>query len=120
MPAKRRPLRWRFYETVAGAKPVRVFLDGLPGGEAAEIVAAMKEVTSRGLDVARHLRGDLWEVRVEGENRVYRVLFSPEGRFHQVLLALAAFTKKTQQTPPRTIRLAESRLADWRNRGAGH
>ncbi len=97
---------------------MRVFLDGLPGGEAAEIVAAMKEVASRGLSAARHLRGDLWEVRVEGENRAYRVIFSLEGRFHQVLLALAVFTKKTQQTPLRTIRLAESRLADWRNRGS--
>jgi phage-related protein len=47
------------------------------------------------------------------------VLFSPEGRAQQVLLALEAFAKKTQRTPPRTIELAERRLADWRSRGRG-
>jgi phage-related protein len=77
----------------------------------------MKEVAREGLRVARHLRGDIWEVRVEAENAAFRVLFSTEGRAQQVLLALEAFSKKTQKTPARTIRLAEQRLADWRRRG---
>ena len=49
--------------------------------------------------------------------QAFRVLFSPEGRAQQVLLALGAFTKKTQKTPARTIELAERRLSDWRSRG---
>lgn len=113
----RRP--WRFYETVSGAKPVRSFLDNLTATEAAEVVAAMKEVAREGLRFARHLRGDIWEIRVEAEQKAFRVLFSPEGRSQQVLLALEAFTKKTQRTPPRTIQLAERRLSDWRSRGRG-
>jgi hypothetical protein len=36
----------------------------------------MKEVARHGLRRARHLRGDIWEVRVEGERKVFRVLFS--------------------------------------------
>ena len=110
--------QWRFYETEIGNRPVRDFLDGLPASDAAEIVAEMKQVANVGLEASRHLRGDIWEVRVQGENRIFRVLFAPEGRFGQVLLALEAFTKKTQKTPPPTIALAEKRLSDWRRRGA--
>jgi len=111
--------RWRFYETTTGAKPAQAFLDKLTATEAAEVVAAMKEVAGGGLRLARHLRDDIWEVRVEAERKAFRVLFSPEGRSQQVLLALVAFTKKTQKTPARTIQLAERRLADWRRRGRG-
>lgn len=109
--------QWRFYETEGGNRPVRDFLDSLPGSDAAEIVGEMKHVAKIGLEASRHLRGDIWEVRVQAENRIFRVLFAPEGRFGQVLLALEAFTKKTQKTPPATIALAEKRLSDWRTRG---
>jgi phage-related protein len=110
--------RWRFYETERGNRPARDFLDGLPASDAAEIVAEMKQVAKVGLEASRHLRGDVWEVRVQGENRLFRVIFAPEGRFGQVLLALEAFIKKTQKTPRSTIALAEKRLSDWRRRGA--
>jgi hypothetical protein len=40
-----------------------------------------------------------------------RLGFSPEGKAQQVLLALEAFTKKTQKAPTRTIVLAERRRA---------
>lgn len=64
---------------------------------------------------ARHLRGDLYEVRAEADRRSIRVLFAKETRF--VLLSLAAFAKKTQKTPTRELELAERRLEDWRKRG---
>jgi phage-related protein len=66
---------------------------------------------------ARHLRGEIYEVRADGDRRTYRLLFAPEGRRSQVLLALEGFSKKTQKTPPEKIRLAERWLADWRRRG---
>jgi phage-related protein len=114
-----RQRRWRFYETASGAKPVQSFLDDLTAAEAAEVVAAMKDVAREGLPFARHLRGDIWEVRVEAERKALRVLFSSEGRFQQVLLALEGFTKKTQKTPTRTIEFAERRLPEWKSRGRG-
>ena len=40
--------RWRFYETASGAKPVQAFLDNLTPTEAAEVVAAMREVAREG------------------------------------------------------------------------
>lgn len=77
----------------------------------------MKDVAKLGLNEARHLRGEIWEVRVDCGDVIIRVLFAQEGKYSQVLLALEAFKKKTKKTPPKTIKLAESRLADWRRRG---
>jgi phage-related protein len=113
--------RWRFYETSTGSQPVKEFLtsDGLPSGDRDEILAAMADVRRNGLEVARHLRGDIWEVRAAGNRVIYRVLFATEGARSQVLLALTALNKKTHNTPPSEIKLAETRLADWRSRATG-
>jgi phage-related protein len=78
----------------------------------------MAEVRERGLVAARHLEGDIWEVRVDGNRVIYRVLFAEEGSRGRVLLALEGFKKKTQKTPRATIELAKRRLSDWRRRGA--
>ncbi|MFA5889990.1 MAG: type II toxin-antitoxin system RelE/ParE family toxin [Actinomycetota bacterium] len=109
--------RWRDYETPAGHRPVRDFISSLPEGDAAEIAAAMKEVAMQGFVLARHLRGEIWEVRAFSETKGYRILFAPEGSKGRILLALDAFAKKTQKTPERLLQLAERRLADWRRRG---
>ena len=93
------------------------FLETLTDDEAAEVVAAMKDVAEDGLAAAKHLRADLYEVKADAETRSFRVLFSAEGRFSQVFLSLTAFTKKTQKTPKKELALAEARLRDWRARG---
>ena len=108
--------RWRHYETTSGRRPVLEFIRELSDADKAEILAAMKEVRREGARAARHLRGDLYEVRADGERVIYRVLFATEGEQNQVLLSLVAFNKKTQRTPPEQIRLAERRLRDWRSR----
>jgi len=89
----------------------------LPIKERAPVIAAMRDVAVTGLEVARHLRGDIYEVRATGERQTYRVLFAGEGKRGQIMLALDAFSKKTQKTPEQRIVLAERRLRDWRSRG---
>jgi phage-related protein len=111
--------QWRFYKTEKGNCPVRDFLDGLSDDDAAEVVAEMKLVEDEGLKEARHLDGEIYEVRASGKDVIYRILFAKEGRFGQVLLALDGFNKKTQKTPPAKIELAKRRLNDWRSRGKG-
>jgi phage-related protein len=96
---------------------VRDFLQSLSDEDAAEVVAAMAEVRGIGLQAARKLRGDIWEVRADENHVIHRVLFAQEGRRSCILLALVGFTKKTQRTPLNVIVLAEQRLADWRSRG---
>ena len=108
--------RWRDYRTAAGRRPVKDFFDALSDADAAAVVAAMKEVQELGTSAARHLRGDIYEVRADGDRQTFRILFATEGRRDQVLLSLDGFSKKTRKTPPEKIRLAERRLADWRRR----
>jgi phage-related protein len=94
------------------------FLFDLDSDERAEVAAAMKEVEELGLSAARHLRDDIYEVRADAAKRSFRLLFSAEGRFGQVLLSLSAFEKRTQKTPEGEIKVAQRRLKDWRACGA--
>lgn len=96
---------------------MRDFIASLPDADAAEIVAAMREVAELGRSAARQLRGEIWEVRAFIDTKGYRVLFANEGKKGRVLLALEAYSKKSQKTPDRVLVLAERRLADWRSRG---
>jgi phage-related protein len=112
-------LRWRHYETASGRRPVLELIRRAPDGDKAAILAAMKEVRRDGLRAARHLRGELFEVRADGDRVIYRVLFAREGEQGRILLSLAAFNKKTQRTPPAQIDLAARRLRDWRSRARG-
>ncbi len=109
--------QWRDYRTPAGARPVKEFLDKLTDEEAAALAAGMRDVKQRGLVAARHLRGEIYEVRADAANRSFRLLFACEGRYSQILLSLSVYEKRTQQAPAREIALAEKRLADWRSRG---
>ncbi|NJM91070.1 MAG: type II toxin-antitoxin system RelE/ParE family toxin [Myxococcales bacterium] len=110
--------QWREYRTAGGSRPVKEFLNReLSPSEVADVLAAMSEVKRDGLLAARHLRGDIYEVRVGSSTRSFRVLFAAEGRYGQVFLSLSVFAKKTQRTPKREIKLAETRLMDWRRRG---
>jgi len=76
----------------------------------------MREVRDEGTRFARHLRKEIYEARADGDTSSFRVLFASEGAKGRVLLALVAFRKQTQRTPPRIIDLALRRLADWRER----
>jgi phage-related protein len=109
--------RWRYYTTAAGACPVREFLNAVPPSESQVLRLAMVLVRREGLVAARHLRGELYEVRATVRGKAFRILFAAEGGRSQVLLAVDAFTNKTQATPSRVLEVAEQRLADWRARG---
>lgn len=107
---------WRDYRTASGQRPIRDFLYTIPDADRREILAIMKNVAEMGLSRARHVRGELYEVRASGERQIYRVLFAPQGKRGNVLLSLHAFSKKSQKTPVQDIAVAERRLADWRSR----
>jgi hypothetical protein len=72
--------RWRFYVSGSGRRVVDEIIDGLADGDAAEVHAAMRDVRDRGLRIARHLRGEIYEVRAVGADNSYRILFAAEGR----------------------------------------
>lgn len=121
-PVRQQPKRyrrqWRFYRSAAGREPVREFLDELSDVDAAAVATAMKEVRNagRGHHDVNHLHGDIWQIEIDGQTVIYRLLFAEEGRFGQVLLALEIVNKKWQKTRSRHIQLAERRLYEWRGR----
>lgn len=108
--------RWRYYRTSTGTSPVQDALNELDFEDGKAIRAAMNAVRRGGLVIARHIKGDIYEVRAARAGRAWRVLFTTEGRAGQVLLALSTFEKKTAKTPHAEIDLAQRRLRDWRNR----
>jgi hypothetical protein len=57
--------RWRDYWTAGGRRPVADYIDSLSDGDAAAVAAAMKEVALEGLRAARHVRGEIYEVRAD-------------------------------------------------------
>lgn len=109
---------WNFYRTEGGRKEAKEYIMSLPDRDRSLVFAEMEEVCKMGLKglSVRHLRGDIHEVRIDGVENDYRILFATEGHFSHILLALEAFPKKTQKTPDRRIKVAEARLADWRSR----
>lgn len=92
------------------------FLKTLTDEEAADVVAAMHEVSRVGLRAAKHVEGELYEVKAESDRQTFRVLFALEGKHDQVLLSLEAFSKKQRKLPREKIELAKRRLRDWRSR----
>ena len=112
--------RWRFFATSNGRKPALEFLQELRSQQpvdAAQIAEEMEWVRVKGLRAARKLTRDIYEVRVDGDKVIYRVLFAAEGSKGRVLLAIEVFSKKSQKTPTRVLDLAERRLGEWRRRG---
>ena len=109
--------QWRDYRTPAGGRPVKKFLMKLTSAERAVIVVAMKEVTRDGLIAAKHLAGDIYEVKADTNDKFFRILFAAEGGHNQVLLSPEAFAKKTGKTPKAKLDLAKDRLKDWREQG---
>jgi len=76
----------------------------------------MRDVKDRGTAAARHLHGDIYEVRADAATRSFRLLFSCEGKYSQVLLSLSVYEKRTQKAATQEIELAEKRLKSWRAR----
>jgi hypothetical protein len=81
----------------------------LPMGDRDEILAAMKDVQANGLEVARHLQGEVHEVRADGRQATYRVLFATEGA--GVRFSLPCLRSRRR---PRRRRLARS---PWQSDG---
>lgn len=107
--------RWRHFAIAGGRRPTYDYLLRLRPDERLVVLGEMRRVSTVGVSEARHLRGEIYEVRVRARVS-HRILFAREGRHGHILLALHAFAKTTQQTPRHPLELAERRLSDWRSR----
>jgi phage-related protein len=58
----------------------------------------------------RHIRGELWEIRLKGKAGIARALYVTARE--QRVVILRAFMKKTEKTPPAEIELALQRAKE--------
>ena len=63
-----------------------------------------------GMPYVRPLGGKLWEIRLRGRTGIGRIIYVAASR-HRLIL-LHAFIKKTQETPPRALAVARTRLSE--------
>lgn len=74
-------------------------------------------IKTRGLEQlrvkhAKHLEGDLWEMRMRGKDGIARAIYI--AYFGKRVIILRVFTKKKQKTPRREIELALNRMKEIR------
>ena len=109
-----------FYRTESGNCPVEEFLDTLSSKQAQKVTWIMQLIEELEIVPVKYFKkmtgtDDLWEIRVQSGNNIFRILgFLEEG--HLVVLK-HAFQKKTQKTQKKEIEVAEARKKDHILRG---
>jgi len=113
MPDTLKPIPFRFWKSTTGREPVREWLNGLPREDQKTVgrdIAKVQFGWPMGLPLCRPLGGGLWEVRSTLKSRrEARILF---GFYEGMLIALHAFIKKTQKTPPEDLAMARQRMKE--------
>jgi phage-related protein len=105
-----------FYRLPGGNSPVEEFLDSLASKQAQKVLWVLRLVEE--LDVVprqyfKKLVGseDLWEVRIQFGNDIFRLFGFFDGG--TLLILTNGFAKKTQKTPLQEIALAIRRKEDY-------
>lgn len=100
-----------FYRTEDGKCPLKDFLDSLPGKaaqKAAWTLSLLEDFDIVPSSYFKKLTGteDIWECRVQVASDSYRIFCFFDGK--SVIVLTHGFVKKTQKTPQREIKRAES------------
>lgn len=110
-----------FYRDVTGKTPVTEFLDTLQAKQAQKVTWVLKLIEDVEQVPKTYFKklvntNDIWEVRIQFGNNIFRILCFQEAE--KLVVLTNGFTKKTQRTPRNEIELAEIRKQDWirRNR----
>ncbi|MCK4379339.1 MAG: type II toxin-antitoxin system RelE/ParE family toxin [Deltaproteobacteria bacterium] len=101
-----------FYKTASGSEPVREWLKSLDSKSRKIIGEDIKTVQfgwPLGMPLVRKMDKGLWEVRVELDKRIARILFTSHDG---MMILLHGFIKKSQKTPASDLKLAKQRLAN--------
>ena len=90
-------------------------LNALPKDLRARLDRLVRLIEEAGLErlrepYAKHLKGKLWEMRMMGRDGIARAIYVTAHGKRVVIVH--AFVKKTQKTPARAIRLAETRAKE--------
>ena len=104
-----------FFAGGTGQEPVRSWLKDLDKADRLRIggdICTVELGWPVGMPVCRPLKGGLYEVRTDLEDRIARVLFGIEdGK----MVLLHGFIKKSQKTPKDDLEIARKRLKSYRS-----
>ena len=105
-----------FFKMEGGTEPVRDWLKDLSLEDRREMGKDLMRAQWRwpvGMPLCRPMGEGLWEIRTNlPSNRIARVLLGVD---EGVLVALHAFIKKTQKTPPSELAVARKRLKELKS-----
>ena len=105
-----------FYRRPTGQSPIEEFLDSLTGKQAQKVLWVLELIEELETVPRQYFkklvdREELWEVRVQFGNDIFRLLGFFDGG--TLLILTNGFAKKTQKTPPQEIALAIRRKNDY-------
>lgn len=112
------PWEVTFYQTAQGTRPAEAWLRDQSAKAQARFSRIFDLLEEQGTNVREpyvsHVRGKIWEVRVEHDRVQRRLLYFPATERKFVMLH--GFAKKTQKTPAKEIEVAEQRMRDYMTR----
>jgi phage-related protein len=111
-PRPQRIVTAEFYRSAVGNEPVRVWLKSLSLADRQAIGIAVRKVEYGwpiGMPTCAALGDGLWEIRINLDTRIARVLFCPVG---PLVVLLHGFIKKSQTAPKNELDTARMRQAD--------
>ena len=108
-----------FYRTAKGKCPVEDYLDTLSNKQVEKVLFVLGLVEQLPVVPRKYFKklestDDIWEVRVQSGNNIFRMLGFFDGA--EMVILSHAFTKKSQKTPKREINTAERRKNDYFSR----
>ncbi|HBE18224.1 MAG TPA: hypothetical protein DEG17_02375 [Cyanobacteria bacterium UBA11149] len=108
-----------FYRTELDRCPVEEFINSLSGKQAQKVLWVLRLIEELDSVPSQYLKklvntDDIWEVRVQVGNNIFRLL----GFFERdnLVILTNGFAKKTQKTPSQEIELAQERKRDYLSR----
>ena len=109
----------KFYKLETGKCPVEEFFDSLSNKQFEKISFVLDLIEQIDIVPSKYfkkLKGtdDIWEVRIQQGNNIFRVLGFFDGK--DLVVLNHAFTKKSQKIPQKEIAVAEKRKRNYFNK----
>ena len=111
----------KFYRFETGKSPVEEYFDSLTNKQFEKVAFVLDiieqlDIVPRKFFKKLQRTDDIWEVRVQQGNNIFRILGFLDGK--NLVILSHGFAKKSQKIPQKEIATAEKRKQDYYNRKA--
>ena len=105
-----------FYHLENGDCPVQDYLDTLSDKQVEKVFFVLDLIENFNIVPSKFFKkleatDDIWEVRIQYGNNIFRLFGFFDG--NDLIILNHAFTKKTQKTPEKEIKIAERRKKEY-------